>query len=424
MKKNEWNEGLNHLDSEIVEKYVEQKDRLRQKNKKLKRIRLRLGAIAACFALIIGTVIFKNDSPPVPNWENALYSAEDISSLCASLGTLDASTNAYTKIYAPKSEYLYIGDIPNDEYIDLYKYNDLKTELNKDEFQSLIESFLPKLENSLGASASELNIRENKTDIDISFDIGHYYLSASQSETSYIFFMNEKKVILNGETIQIDQSLTDEEIKAYIQSTKNVLFDIFGVDFPDIKISRHFDSDYEYGARSIYVYFYDNNAHPLNNSRYIPLTDFICIEYYTSQEDENNSILDDPTIYYVKRRVEMTDMYTPYTKTKRISLQDAEALLYNGYVFGGHICKLCQRSQKKIAFDDYDFVDIEYVFNNSNKTDDTTSGIPFYTFYKNIGKAENGNTIYAKTYVAAIEVSGYKEYFKSQQDFHKNNWFN
>ena len=35
--------------------------------------------------------------------------------------------------------------------------------------------------------------------------------------------MNEKKVILNGETIQIDQSLTDEEIKAYIQSTKNVL---------------------------------------------------------------------------------------------------------------------------------------------------------------------------------------------------------
>ena len=422
MKENVFLNGVTSIDPDIVERFISMDNKLQKKvNKsKTKAIWLRLGAIAACFALIIGTVIFKNDSPPVPNWENALYSAEDISSLCASLGTLDASTNAYTKVYAPKSEYLYIGDIPNDEYIDLYKYNDLKTELNKDEFQSLIEAFLPKLENSLGASASELNIREDKTDIDISFDIGHYYLSASQSETSYIFFMDEKKVILNGETIQIDQSLTDEEIKAYIQSTKNVLFDIFGVDFPDIKINRHFDSDYEYGARSIYVYFYDNNAHPLNNSRYIPLTDFICIEYYTSQEDENNSILDDPTIYYVKRRVEMTDMYTPYTKTKRISLQDAEALLYNGYVFGGHICKLCQRSQKKIAFDDYDFVDIEYVFNNSNKTDDTTSGIPFYTFYKNIGKAENGNTIYAKTYVAAIEVSGYKEYFDSQWDSHKN----
>ena len=174
----------------------------------------------------------------------------------------------------------------------------------------------------------------------------------------------------------------------------------------------------------IYVYFYDNNAHPLNNFRNIPFTDYICIEYYTSQGAENNSILDDPTIYYLKRRVKMADMYAPCTKTKRISLQDAEALLYNGYVFGGHICPLCQKSQKKIAFDEYDFVDIEYVFNNSNKTDDTTSGIPFYTFYKNIGKAENGNTIYAKTYVAAIEVSGYKEYFKSQQDSHKNNWFN
>ena len=57
MKKNEWSEGLNHLDDELVEKYVEQKDRLRQKNKKPKGIWLRFGAIAACFLLIAGAVI-------------------------------------------------------------------------------------------------------------------------------------------------------------------------------------------------------------------------------------------------------------------------------------------------------------------------------------------------------------------------------
>ena len=51
MKKKEWNEGLNHLEPELVEKYVEQKDRLRQKNKKPKGVWLRFGAIAAGFAI-------------------------------------------------------------------------------------------------------------------------------------------------------------------------------------------------------------------------------------------------------------------------------------------------------------------------------------------------------------------------------------
>ena len=57
MKKKEWNEGLNHIDPDLVEKYVEQKDRLRQKNKKPKGVWLRFGAIAACFLLIVSAVI-------------------------------------------------------------------------------------------------------------------------------------------------------------------------------------------------------------------------------------------------------------------------------------------------------------------------------------------------------------------------------
>ena len=44
----------------------------------------------------------------------------------------------------------------------------------------------------------------------------------------------------------------------------------------------------------------------------------------------------------------------------------------------------------------------------------------FYAFYKKNGTSENGNEIYAKTYVAAIEVSGYKSYFKKQKDNHQN----
>ena len=57
MKKKEWNEGLNHLDSDLVEKYVEQKDRLRQKNKKPNSVWLRFGAVAACFCLIVSAIM-------------------------------------------------------------------------------------------------------------------------------------------------------------------------------------------------------------------------------------------------------------------------------------------------------------------------------------------------------------------------------
>ena len=57
MKKKEWNEGLNYLDPDLVEKYVEQKDRLRQKKQKTKGIWLRFGSIAACFLLIVSAVI-------------------------------------------------------------------------------------------------------------------------------------------------------------------------------------------------------------------------------------------------------------------------------------------------------------------------------------------------------------------------------
>ena len=70
MKKKEWNEGLNYLDPDLVEKHIEQKERLRQKNKKPKSVWLRFGAIAACFLLIVSAVIvvpmLREDDPVVP----------------------------------------------------------------------------------------------------------------------------------------------------------------------------------------------------------------------------------------------------------------------------------------------------------------------------------------------------------------------
>ncbi|MBR2906838.1 MAG: hypothetical protein IKC26_02180 [Clostridia bacterium] len=74
MNKKDWNEGLDHLDTDLVEKYVEQRDRLRQQHKKPLGIWLRFGTIAACLALIVSAVfamprLWKDEpiGPPNPD---------------------------------------------------------------------------------------------------------------------------------------------------------------------------------------------------------------------------------------------------------------------------------------------------------------------------------------------------------------------
>ncbi len=57
MKKAEWNEGLNHIDYDIIELYTERKEKLLKRNRQ-RNILLRFGAIAVCFALIVSAIIF------------------------------------------------------------------------------------------------------------------------------------------------------------------------------------------------------------------------------------------------------------------------------------------------------------------------------------------------------------------------------
>jgi hypothetical protein len=98
-----------------------------------------------------------------------------------------------------------------------------------------------------------------------------------------------------------------------------------------------------------------------------------------------------------------------------ISLKKAEELLCKGYVFGGHSCPICMSEQSPVDFEEYDYVNLEYVrgYNEYSEL------IPFYAFYKYIGDDSGGNKVFAKTYVPAIEVSGYEEYFESQAKYHK-----
>lgn len=417
------------------------KTKLKSKKKNNGGIWMRVGAIAACFLLIVSAVIVvpmlqKANLPDVPTWDTAQYSAEDIAKLFDSMKLDGVATNAYTKIYVPDSKYLYIGNMTDDEYLKLYQHTQTDKELNEVELKAFIDAFLPKLAESLDAPMPQYSIKErnyssgNNT-LSASVDIGSYYLSVSQNPQRNSVVLSKlegnKQLVIDGETIQIDQRLSDEEILDSILSIKNKLFGIFGISFSNAKVVRNFGSYTKHGAERVDIYFYNESAHELNSSQPRPVTDYLYISFDNfsnySGDIVSDSILTVSSVYYFKNRSDIGDtQYDVVANAKRISISEAEALLYNGYVFGGHSCPLCMLAQDKIDFEGYDFVDIEYVFEYSNKNETPSIGIPFYAFYKNIGTSENGNTIYAKTYVPAIEVSGYKEYFESQKDNHRSNW--
>ena len=152
------------------------------------------------------------------------------------------------------------------------------------------------------------------------------------------------------------------------------------------------------------------------------ISDYIEIKFSNDISDiTNKDIFEIYNIYYRKGAYPVEQRYTIKAENKLIPISEAEELLYKGYVFGGHSCRLCMEAQDKISFEDYDFVEIEYIFDMeySGIYAVQTVAIPFYAFYKEIGTAENGNIIYAKTYVPAIEVSGLEEYFEGQITNHK-----
>jgi hypothetical protein len=113
-------------------------------------------------------------------------------------------------------------------------------------------------------------------------------------------------------------------------------------------------------------------------------------------------------------------LYPQIAKENMISLAEAEKMLYKGYVFGGHSCPLCMAEQEEISFEDYDYVGLEYVFGVGEEGRKYRDVVPFYAFYKAIGTSENGDMIFAKTYVPAIEVSDLEAYFRDQKQSHKS----
>ena len=426
MKENEFLDGISNIDPDIVERFVSMDNRLKKQANR-RSIWVRVGALAACFALIAG-VVLSVISNIVPTWNTAHYSASDIAKLFSA--TKGGETNAYTKVYVSEEEYLYIDEVPNSEYLPIYRYPANEKSLSKKELKKFAGGFLSRLSKSLNTDFPDYKIKSwlDSKELYADADMGEYSIYLSQDKTRKEFWFsnyygddNNCEIVLDGETVQIDQRLSDEEILKSLESIKNKLFDIFGISFKDAKIVRRFGRSLTYGADWIYIYFYNEDAHPLNKYMTEPVSDCIQITFDNFKNYSNDivsdSILTDACIYYLKNRVAASRAYDHIANAKRISLEDAEKLLYRGYVFGGHSCPLCMAAQDKISFKGYDYVDLEYVYDAYS--DEPTAVIPFYAFYKKLRTNKTGTVTYAKTYVPAIQVYGYEEYFENQAANHR-----
>lgn len=367
--------------------------------------------------------------PDTPIYDHALYTAEDIGNQFDK--TYDSlGTSSYTKIYVPDERYLRVTEIPEDEYISVYKRNTDGKPLDTKEFTAFADQMLDSVSSALGITRLGYTVNQREAFSYSSTYLEAVFNAAEEREIGYNFLLSQYgmyntfhlygnsssdgQISLNGVPVKIDQSKTDDEIIASLGDIKTQLFSVFGVTFEDVKIIRRYDSYSEHGATSLSVYFYNAADEPLNE--YIgPVSDYICLYFDNisnwSGDVVSDTVLSNVDIDYFQYRTD--DTYTVSQNVRMISLEEAEWLLYNGYVFGGHSCPICMSMQSEVDFEGYDLVGLAYVFGY-----DSHEGIPFYTFYKKIGTAPNGNSIYAMTYVPAVEVNGYKEYFEKQQEQH------
>lgn len=393
---------------------------------------------AACLvlAVVVAMPVVRYATDPLSDVDKIMLSASDLAELF-DIQFLDGSgTKRYSKVTIddPGSFAL-----PDEEYLPIYEYDPTGIPIDQEEYEVFFNSRKMRLLQAM--DKVEHPFRTQDPSVDEDSIIGLTYLRYPDSENEYRghigtvqrLYSNEidyrqaryyEQVYLDGELVAIHQGQSDDEIIASLQSIKEKLFTIFDDTFTDVKIVRLYTNNKEI-AESIYVYFYNEADHPFNATSSRPRSDYISLYFNNldrtsgSQELLSDDLLTQVNIDYVKLRVPATELYGVIGKAKTLSLEKAEEYLAKGYVFGGyHACPICYaeelESMPLVDFTDYDYVDLEYVEDISKRNSEKHYTIPFYAFYKYIGDNDDGEPLYAKTYVPAIEVEGLAEYFSHQ----------
>ena len=444
MKKEEWNEGMNRLDSGLVEEYVVEKDRLSKKGKR-KTMWLRVCAAAACLVTAAAVALIPmlrkgetntGENVPIgemstpatevntqsgeqePNEENAFLNAQTVERLLKDHSSR-APTNQYMEIYAPSLDRISITPLPDTETLPVYSFGD--SDPSMDDFKAFIDKYADSATSFFGTGSSEYEIKEHEyykggTEYSayigesIYNDIGFY---AHENEFFFAYH-SSKGVNINGGTVSVSESDTDDEIMEKLKDTIDVICSTFGFEYTDFRIERTYDEYLPiYLDIHLALYTPEEPEMPINTYGSIwtrPVRSrYISLGFDAGKGEE--AILSGIWLHECAEGSE--DYYTVEAEEKVLDLAEAEELLRKGYVFGGYGCPLCMAEQPEVDFTDYDLVEIEYVSGITEKI-----SIPFYAFYKYIGDTKSGLGTYAKTYVPAVEVEGINEYFEKKIENH------
>jgi hypothetical protein len=422
------------------------KTKLKKEKKNTKGVWLRFGSLAACLVLIVSAVIVvpmmrEDIEPYIPtedgwspiigaNVRDVVLSADEVGKVF-DMETDGNGTNQYTKIYASSPEYLGLDPLPNAEYLPLYSTNHFT--LSKSEFQNFIDEYWDSATAFFAIDTKNYEIEKGET------WAGAIYYAAKVSENEkYLRFTAvgnkfcfryydfcEDRLKINDSMVSILESDTDEQIKEKLQETIATVCASFGKQYTNIKICRQY-SYQQLDGITVYLYSDEETIFPSNFSESPMTSDYMTLTFHTDWGSgtrydwggsKDEAYLIEVSLNEIARP--WNEYYTVDAKATMLTLEEAEQLLEKGYVFGGHSCPLCMAEQAYVDFSDYTYVDIEYVSDEKGEI-----CIPFYAFYKYLGETQYGVRMYAKTYVPAVVVSGYDEYFESQKDSHRSNGSN
>ncbi len=440
MKENEFLDGVSNIESDIVERFVAMDNKLKNKSSKSKIFWLRFGAVAACFLLIVGVIIVipmlsDEPDPYVPYFDPAIQpyfptgdawspiinsnvgevvlSANEVGKVFDRLYD-SVGTNQYERIYSPTTENLGITPLPNAEYLPIFSTSGkLPTQ---EEVYSFMSEYLDSTSALFDFDAEEIVEKESGNG-------APYYQVKSPNIRDYIVFSGANNSLyftyvkldgtplgIKGEQISILESDTDEQIKEKLKDTLDRISSSFGKKYTDIKIIRGYQM-HKFSSVQIYLYSPEETVLPPDFSDSPKTSNYISLTFFTDDDKIDEAVLSHVSFHQSIEN--WNEYYNIVAKAKMLTLKEAEELLKKGYVFGGHTCPICMSFQPEVDFSTYTCVDIEYISDRKGER-----FIPFYAFYKYIGQNRYGINTFAKTYVPAIEVSGYEEYFESQKSNH------
>lgn len=409
MKKEDITEALtNNADLDMAENTCKKKKRLNW---------LKWGILAACLVLIIGAVItlpalLQTDLSNVPLWDASHFPAERVVPLANNL--MGGGTTGYTQVGVSDNNPLWLTPVPWGRYLRIYEKADVDAEPSEAELQAFADATIPKLAEAMDLPVQKYCVETpSENTYRVETYIAPYKIKIEQGDQLNYFKIytpsdSDQPMVLDGNPVQVDISLSNKEILKSLEPIKKSLFEIFGVSFSDVEIRP-------YGGCSIF--FYNESDHYLNEFKAISEKDRIHIQFKPGTTESN--ILTKVTLTYQKLRVDVDEIYPLVAKAEKLPLKDAEKLLEQGYTFTKtHFCGLCTDPEDGVCFDDYDYVGIEYI-SSKPMADGSTLLIPLYAFHKKISTDPDGNITYAKTYVPAIAVEDYEEYIDGVHKEHE-----